>query len=152
MSKTTVSQHEATSPVCFDRRYRIWTKRRGWEVYLPPAGEPVPFVVRHRRELCLVYSSVSDAEFFAKPETPFQFTVREDDRRSGCFTFRATTRQGGHIAGDAHDLRAIVQRYRSGTPLNRLRRALRSIALRDVHRVVADAPDIVIAWRWRPVR
>ncbi|WP_041798302.1 hypothetical protein [Rhodopseudomonas palustris] len=124
------------------KRYRLRT-RRGWEIYLPPTGEPVPFAVEHRGEICLVHSVVSDAQYFAKyPEARYRFTVRIDNEAMD-WTF--VTRQGGTISGDRYDLFCRLQHDRHGTVEARLKRVLLRYATIETHMVRRDAPDLISA-------
>lgn len=86
----------------------------------------------------------SDAQYFAAhPGDRFRFCLRGSISETGCFAFEAKTRGGGCLSGDNWDLSAVISNFRKGTRRERLLRALRLMALRQVHRVKRGAPDLI---------
>ena len=118
--------------------------------YTPPRGKPAPFSIRYHGKWRLIYTASTDDGiiWLPNPGAQVRFTVRPD---AEAMWWKLTTRQGGCLFGDRYDLHGL-RGFKVGTPVARLKRVLRWLALRDCHRVVQEAPDIVSAWRWRPAR
>ncbi|WP_146227181.1 hypothetical protein [Rhodopseudomonas faecalis] len=115
--------------------------------YTPKPGEPAAIAIRHQGQWRLIFTGYTDAEYFASyPHARGRFTVQQISH--DYFHWRYVSRGGGEMSGDSYDLFDTVQWFRSATPINRLRRTLRRLALRDCHRVIRNAPDLVSSLRF----
>lgn len=88
----------------------------------------------------------SDAAYFAdNPQARYRLSVRVINPKSGYYSFDIRTRGGGHITGDSWDMNAALQNFAHGTPLQRLLKAIRQLALRHRTYFWSTASDMVHA-------